>query len=181
MGISPLNECLLIFQQLHQSVQDFHRILTASQNSEASDEAETVFGQSVFGHPPLTIFGQSIFGQFVCFNGFKIYGAPEGWGPRRVGGPNPEKVEPRRVGAPKGGGPEGWGPRRVGGPNKEKVGPRRVGPEGWGAQRFALFFPSPAPFSLFLFFSGVFSWNFNGVFEAPGVSNVHVWSSRVVV
>ena len=38
-------------------------------------------------------------------------GAPEGWGPGRVGpprgSPNLEKVGPR-----KGGAPEGWGPRR---------------------------------------------------------------------
>ena len=28
---------------------------------------------------------------------------------------------------------------------------------------------------------GVLSWNFGGVFEAPELSNVHVWSSRAVV
>ena len=56
---------------------------------------ETVFGQSVFGHPYLTIFGQSIFGQSIfgqnwCFSGFTICAprrlGPERWGPRRVGG-----------------------------------------------------------------------------------------------
>ena len=64
------------------------------------------------------------------------------------------------------GGPEGWGPRRVG--------------EG-GAQIFALFFPFPPP--VFILFS-LSWWSFRGilvVFEAPGCSNVHVWSSLVVV
>ena len=38
----------------------------------------------------------------------------------------------------------GWG----------RVGPRRVGPEGWGAQNFALFFPVPPQNSFFSFLSG---------------------------
>ena len=42
--------------------------------------------------------------------------------------------------------------------------------EGWGPRNFALFLPSPAPFSLFLSISGVFSWNLCGV---RGPSNVH--------
>ena len=54
-------------------------------------------------------------------------GTEKGWGPRKGGGP--ERVGARRVEAP-----NGWRPRRVGG----------GGPEGWGAQNFALFFPSPA-------------------------------------
>ena len=33
------------------------------------------------------------------------------------------------------------------------------------AQNFALFFPLPLPFSFFFSLSGVFSWNFGGVFE----------------
>ena len=74
------------------------------------------------------------------------------------GGPNLEKVEPRRV-----------EPRRVG------------GPEGWGAQNFALFFPSPAgKFVLFFPLWGL-SRGILVVFKASGCSNVHVWSSRVVV
>ena len=58
--------------------------------------------------------------------------------------------------------PEGWGPRWV-------------GPERWGAQNFALFFPFPATiFALF-----VSLWvSSRGIlcccFEAPGPSNVHV-------
>ena len=75
----------------------------------------------------------------------------------------------------------GW--RKVG---TSMVGPRRVGPRRvWartvGAQNFALFFPSPATvfhsFSLsFGLFRGILV-----VFEAPGRSNVHVWSSGAVV
>ena len=53
---------------------------------------------------------------------------PEKVGPRRVG---PEGWRPRRVEAPKGGGPEGWRPRRVEAPKRpQRVGPGRVGPEG---------------------------------------------------
>ena len=84
----------------------------------------------------------------------------------------PRGVGPRRVG-PRGVGPRGVGPRRVG--------PRRVGPRMVGAQNFALFFPSPA--TVFILFSLSFGL-FRGilvVFEAPGRSNMHVWSSRAVV
>ena len=50
-------------------------------------------------------------------------------------------------------------------------------PEGWWAQNFALFFLPASIFVLFVSLSlGVFSWNLV-VFEAPGPSNVHVWSS----
>ena len=86
-------------------------------------------------------------------------GGPEGWGPRRVG-------------APKGGGPEGWGP--------EGWGPEGWGPEGWGPEGWRFFFPSPA--TVFILFSLSFGPS-RGilVFEAPGRSNVHVWSSRAVV
>ena len=78
-----------------------------------------------------------------------------------------------------GGAPEGgqtqkrWGPRRVG--------PRRVGPRRVGAQNFALFFPSPAGNFIFSFLSGGSSRGILVVFEAPGHSNVRVWSSLVVV
>ena len=42
------------------------------------------------------------------------------------------------------------------------------------------FSPLPPPFSFFFSLSlWVFSLNFGGVFEAPGPSNVHVWSSFV--
>ena len=45
------------------------------------------------------------------------------------------------------------------------------------AQNVALFFPSPVPFSLFLSLSlKIFSWNFGGVSEKLGPSNVHVWA-----
>ena len=50
-----------------------------------------------------------------------------------------------------------------------------------GAQNFALLFPSPAAKFVLFLERGVFSWNFGGVFEAPGRSSVHVWSSLVVV
>ena len=44
--------------------------------------------------------------------------------------------------------------------------------------KISRFFSSPALiFDLFLSLSlGVFSWNFGGVFEASGPSNVHVWA-----
>ena len=74
-------------------------------------------------------------------------------GPRRVG--------PRRV-CPEGWGPEGWGP------------------EGWGPKISRFFSFSRHSFHSFL----LLFWSFRGilvVFEAPGRSNVHVWSSRAVV
>ena len=78
-------------------------------------------------------------------------GGPEGWGARRGGGPNPEKVGPE--GGPKGGSPKGGG--------------RTVGaPQG----KFHSFF------SLWGFSRGILV-----VFEAPGRLNVRVWSSLVVV
>ena len=129
----------------------------------------------------LTDFGQTDFGQFWCFSVSPIWtqkggapkgGAPKGGGPKgggpKGGGPEPRKSGAPKGGAPKGGAPEGWGPRRVGA--------RTV-----GAQNFALFFPSPA--TVFILFSLSFGL-FRGilvVFEAPGRSNVHVWSSRAVV
>ena len=79
--------------------------------------------------------------------------------------------------------------------------PEGWGPEGWGAQHFAFFFfPLPPLFSFFFFLSlsgcllvsfflslhSFFSlWEFSRgilvVFEVPGRSYVHVWSSLVVV
>ena len=103
---------------------------------------------------------------------------------REVGEPNPGKVggvegwehEGR---APEG--PEGWGPetwKRVG---SRRVGPWKVEPEGWapevwGPKISRLFSPLQLLFSLFFSLWEVFSWNFGGVFEAPGPSNVHVWA-----
>ena len=50
------------------------------------------------------------------------------------------------------------------------------------AQKFALCFSlSRRKICSLLPSLGVFSWNFGGVFEAPGPSNVHVWSSWAVV
>ena len=113
-------------------------------------------------------------------------GAPEGWGPRRVEHPKGGAPEGWRVEPPKGGAPEGWSPRRVeppkggapkGGAQKggaQKGGAQKGGAQKGGAQKggeaqnFALFFPSPPQFSFFFFSLGVFSWNFGGVFEAPG-------------
>ena len=73
----------------------------------------------------------------------------------------PEKVGARRVGAKsgsrKGGGPKGGGPK---------------------ISRF--FFLSRPIFALFVSLWGS-SRGFLVVFEAPGRSNVHVWSSRAVV
>ena len=76
------------------------------------------------------------------------------------------------------------------GPNP--VGARRVEPEGWkggapkggapkgGAQNFALFSLSAAKFVLFFPLWGS-SRGILVVFGVPGRSNVHVWSSVVVV
>ena len=88
------------------------------------------------------------------------------------------------MGGPESGGPKGWGPkgwRPLGGPNPEKV-----GPEGWGARRvegpkFRAFFALShrkfhSLFSLWGFSRGILV-----VFEAPGRSNVRVWSSLVVM
>ena len=97
--------------------------------------------------------------------GARKVGAPKGWGPEGVG-------------CPKGWGPEGVGARRGGG--------RRVGAEGVGALRgggpkFRAFFALShrkfhSLFSLWGFSRGILV-----VFEAPGRSNVRVWSSLVVV
>ena len=57
-------------------------------------------------------------------------------------------------------------------------GPKERGPEGWRAQHFALFFLSRWKFHSFFWGS---SRGILVVFEAPGRSNVRVWSSRVVV
>ena len=56
--------------------------------------------------------------------------------------------------------------------------PKSALTERWGAQNFALFFPSPA--TVFHSFLPLLVF-FVVVFEAPGRSNVHVWSSRAVV
>ena len=114
--------------------------------------AETVFGQSVLDHPQLTIVGQ-------WANPF--------W-------TNPFWANPFLdlvcVMASKGGAQ-----------TQKNRAPEWWGPEGWGARNFALFLPSPTPFSLFLSFSGGSSRGFLVVFERLGPSNVHVWSSRVVL
>ena len=79
-----------------------------------------------------------------------------------------------------GGGPKGWGPggvgaRRGGGLNPEKVGARRVG--GPKFRAFSLSHrKSHSFFSLWGFSRGILV-----VFEAPGRSNMRVWSSLVVV
>ena len=46
-----------------------------------------------------------------------------------------------------------------------------------GPKISSFFFPSRHSFHAFLPLLLVLSWNFGGVFEAPGRSNVHVWSS----
>ena len=82
-----------------------------------------------------SIFGQSIFGPKLVF--YKC--GAEGWGLRRCA-PNGEPT--RKSGAPEG-----------------------VGPEGWGAQNFALFSLSRHNFLSFFFLLGVFSWNSSGFSE----------------
>ena len=85
---------------------------------------------------------------------------PKGWGPQRVEAPRveaPEKVEPSKGGA------------------------RRVEPRKVGCPKFRAFFPCSrhnflSSFSLLGSFRGILV-----VFEAPGRSNVRVWSSLVVV
>ena len=56
-------------------------------------------------------------------------------------------------------------------------------PKGGEPKISRFLFPSPTTtFALSVSLSlGVFSWNFGGFGEAPRPSNVHVWSSRVVV
>ena len=105
---------------------------------------------------PLPLLARVInFGQFRLRPAFFLRVRPirllpiEGWGL--------EEWRPRRVKTPKGGGPEGWRPRRVG----PEVGPQK-GPEGWGAQNFALCFPSPTA----IFSHSSFSW---GSFRVSGV------------
>ena len=111
-------------------------------------------------------------------------------GAQRGGGPNPEKVAARRVGARRVGerrvgagrvrarrvGARRVRARRVGGP--KGGGPEGWGPEGWGP-KFALFFSPLPPHKSF--FSSLSGGLLVVVFEAPGRSSVHVWSSLVVV
>ena len=70
----------------------------------------------------------------------------------------PQRVEPK--------------PRK----NRASKGGGRVAPKGGGAKmsRFFFFSVSCLIIRSFLPTLGVFSWNFGGVFEAPGPSNVHV-------
>ena len=73
-----------------------------------------------------------------------------------------------------------------GGPNQAKVGGRRVGgPKGGvlkgGRPKISRFFPPPAAKFVLFFPLWRFSRGILVVFETPGRSNVHVWSSRVVV
>ena len=101
----------------------------------------TDFGQSRFGHPDLTNFGQSNFGQSISGSGVCVMAPKDG--------PKPRKNGARKGGAPKGAAPKG-------------------GPEGWGAQNFALFLPSPTTnFALFISLC-VFSWSFGGVWKRRG-------------
>ena len=84
---------------------------------------------------------------------------------------------PEGVGGPKGGGPKGWGPK--GWP--EGWGARKVGAEGVGGPKFRAFFALSHRKFLSLFSLWGFSRGILVVFEAPGRSNVRVWSSPVVV
>ena len=89
-------------------------------------------------------------------------GGWRGWGPHGPMKWGPEEWGPEGWG-PEGWGPEGWGPRKVGGP------------------KFRAFFPSPAAKFVLFFPLWGSSRGILVVFEAPGRSNVHVWSSRAVV
>ena len=71
----------------------------------------------------------------------------------------------------------------VGGSGGGRVGRLESGPGGVGpGGKFRAFFSLPPEISFFLLSlgGGVFSWNFV-VFEAPGRSNVRVWSSQAIV
>ena len=100
-----------------------------------------------FGHG-LTDFGH---GQLWAF--LRVRRGRGGVGAREWGGPRGER------------GPKGWGPK-----HSKSVGPKGGGPkggdpnpekgwgqEGWEAQKFALFFPSPAPIFIFSLSLGMFS------------------------
>ena len=95
---------------------------------------------------------------------------------RRSVGPKPRKSGGPKGGGPKGGGPKGGGPKG-GGP--KGGGPKGGGPKGGGPEISRFFFPSPPQNSFFPLWGS--SRGILVVFEAPGRSNVHVWSSRVVV
>ena len=70
------------------------------------------------------------------------------------------------------------GVRRVG---ARRVGARRVGARRVGGLKFRAFFPSPAAKFVLFFPLWGSARGILVVFEAPGRSNVHVWSSLVVV
>ena len=126
-------------------------------------------------------------------------GGPNSGGPERVEEGVAGPMEARRGGGRKGGGrtqksggPKGGAPERVGGRGcgpdggpkgvgAEGVGAEGVGAEGWGAENFALFLLSPTGNFIRCSLFGGFSRGILVVFEAPGRSNVRVWSSLVVV
>ena len=93
---------------------------------------------------------------FLCVELSWVVRCGRGGGSRGLGAPN-------GVGR-KGG--EGWCP-------KEDPNPEEVGPKGGRPKNFALFFPSPATI---FFLSSLSLGGLLGVFEAPGPSNVHIWS-----
>ena len=71
---------------------------------------------------------------------------------------------------------------RVGGEGGGPMDPRSGGSKGGGPKISRFFFPlSPAVFYSFLPSLGGLSRGILVVFEAPGRSNVHVWSSWAVV
>ena len=134
---------------------------------------------SYFGHG-LTDFGH---GQFWAFSrvrsgrggvGRGNGGSPGGRAGGEGVGINPEKewgpegLRTRRVG-PEMWGPEGWGPNPEKGWRQEGWGQEEWArsPEGWGAQNFALFFPSPA--SIFILFFSL--WGSSRVFFSLQVSS----------
>ena len=92
---------------------------------------------------------------------FQSFEGSELWGPRRVGAQTQKKS-----------GPEGWG--------VEGWGAEGWGPEGWGPESSRFSSLSHHRFALFVSL-WVSSRGILVVFEAPEPSNVHVWSSGVVV
>ena len=129
--------------------QHWVQLVTMANSAEGTD-----FGQSRFGHPDLTNLGQSNFGQSNSGSG--VCHGPKGG------------AQTQKKSGPEVWGPEGW-PR--------KAGPEGWGTEGWGPKISRFFFRLPPPVSLFFSLTVCLLVVFWWCLEAPGPSNVHVWSS----
>ena len=169
-GVRMLSLVLLVWISPMDQRSDYAVRYVASMPSPQECSEETDFGQSRFGHPDLTNFGQSILGH-RGFGQSKFWPKPilanpifwpiflvSWWGPKGWG------AKPRKSGAPKGGAPKGGAHER------------------WrGANISRFFFLFPPQNSFFSSLSGGLLVEFWWCFEAPVHSNVHIWSSRVVV